>query len=71
MIEEFKPFSVDGAINKQAIEKTFDLREKAGRYEGKKTPSYTSYVDTTLVDDAKSNRGRSKSQSIKTSHSGR
>jgi hypothetical protein len=39
MIEEFKPFSVDGAINKQAIEKTFDLREKAGRYEGEKTPS--------------------------------
>jgi len=39
MIEEFKPFSVDGAINQQAIEKTFDLREKAGRNEGEKTPS--------------------------------
>jgi hypothetical protein len=55
MIEEFKPFSVDRAINQQAIEKTFDLREKAGRYEGKKAPS--SYVDRTLVDDAKKQLG--------------
>jgi ABC-type nitrate/sulfonate/bicarbonate transport system substrate-binding protein len=53
LIEEFKPFPVEGAINKQAIEKIFELREKAGRYEGKKAPSYTGYVDTTLVDDAK------------------
>ncbi|HEY2989284.1 MAG TPA: ABC transporter substrate-binding protein [Candidatus Binatia bacterium] len=57
MIEEFKPFPVDGAINKQAIEKTFDLREKAGKYEGKKAPSYLQYVDTSLVDDAKKQLG--------------
>jgi ABC-type nitrate/sulfonate/bicarbonate transport system substrate-binding protein len=57
MIEEFKPFPIDGALNKQAIEKTFDLREKAGRYEGKKAPPYTNYVDTTLVEDAKKQLG--------------
>jgi len=57
MIEEFKPFPIDGAINKQAIEKTFDLREKAGRYEGKKAPSYLQYVDTSLVEDAKKQLG--------------
>jgi ABC-type nitrate/sulfonate/bicarbonate transport system substrate-binding protein len=57
MIEDFKPFPVDGAINKQAIEKTFDLREKAGRYEGKKAPPYTNYVDMTLVEDAKKQLG--------------
>ncbi len=57
LIEEFKPFPVEGTINKQAIEKTFDLREKAGRYEGKKAPSYLGYVDTTLVEDAKKQLG--------------
>jgi ABC-type nitrate/sulfonate/bicarbonate transport system substrate-binding protein len=57
MIEEFKPFPVEGTINKQAIAKTFDLREKAGRYEGKKVPPYTSYVDVSLVDDAKKQLG--------------
>jgi ABC-type nitrate/sulfonate/bicarbonate transport system substrate-binding protein len=57
MIEEFKPFPVDGALGKQAMEKIFDLREKAGRYEGKKAPSYLNYVDTTLVDDAKKQLG--------------
>jgi NitT/TauT family transport system substrate-binding protein len=57
LIEEFKPFPVEGTINKQAIEKTFDLREKAGRYEGKKAPFYTSYVDVTLVEEAKKQLG--------------
>jgi len=57
MIEEFKPFPVDGTVNKQAIEKTFDLREKAGRYEGKKAPSYLQYVDTSLVEEAKKQLG--------------
>jgi ABC-type nitrate/sulfonate/bicarbonate transport system substrate-binding protein len=57
MIEEFKPFPVDGALNKQAIEKTFELREKAGKYEGKKVPSYLHYVDTTIVEDAKKQLG--------------
>lgn len=57
MIEEFKPFPVDGVINQQAIAKTFDLREKAGKYEGKKAPPYTNYVDMTLVDDAKKQLG--------------
>jgi ABC-type nitrate/sulfonate/bicarbonate transport system substrate-binding protein len=57
MIEEFKPFPVDGALGKQAMEKIFDLREKAGRYEGKKAPSYLGYVDTSLVEDAKKQLG--------------
>jgi len=57
LIEEFKPFPVDGALNKQAIEKIFDLREKAGRYESKKAPSYLQYVDTSLVEDAKKQLG--------------
>jgi ABC-type nitrate/sulfonate/bicarbonate transport system substrate-binding protein len=57
MIEEFKPFPIDGALNKQAIEKTFELREKAGKYEGKKVPSYLQYVDTTIVEEAKKQLG--------------
>jgi ABC-type nitrate/sulfonate/bicarbonate transport system substrate-binding protein len=57
LIEEFKPFPVEGTINKQAIEKTFELREKAGKYEGKKAPSYLQYVDTSLVEDAKKQLG--------------
>ena len=47
----------DGAISKQSIEKTFELREKAGKYDGKKAPPYTNYVDTTLVEDAKKQLG--------------
>lgn len=57
MIEEFKPFPVDGAVNKQAIEKTLDLRVKAGKYEGKKIPSYLNYVDTSIVEEAKKQLG--------------
>ena len=57
LIEEFKPFPVDGAISKQSIEKTFDLREKAGKYEGKKAPPYTNYVDVSLVEDARKQLG--------------
>jgi hypothetical protein len=57
MIEEFKPFRVYGALNKQAIEKIFDLREKVGRYEGRKAPSYLQYVDATLVEAAKKQLG--------------
>jgi len=57
LVEEFKPFPVDGAISKQSIEKTFELREKAGKYEGKKPPPYTNYVDVTLVEEAKKQLG--------------
>src|SRR5258706_5546140 len=57
LIEEFKPFPVEGALGKQAMEKIFELREKAGRYEGKKAPPYTNYVGITLVDDAKKQLG--------------
>jgi len=57
LVEEFKPFPADLSVNKKAIEKTMDLRVKAGRYEGKAAPSYTAYVDTTLVDDAKKELG--------------
>lgn len=33
------------------------MREKAGRYEGKKAPSYLQYVDTTIVEEAKKQLG--------------
>lgn len=57
MVEEFKPWPTEGSVNKQAIAKTMDLRVKAGKYEGKKVPPYTDYVDTSLVDEAKKQLG--------------
>jgi ABC-type nitrate/sulfonate/bicarbonate transport system substrate-binding protein len=57
LVEEFKPFPADLSVNKKAIEKTMELRVKAGKYEGKPAPSYTAYVDSTLVDDAKKQLG--------------
>ena len=54
---EFKPWPGDSSIGKQAIEKTMQLRANAGRYEGGKAPSYTQYVDTSLVEDAKKQLG--------------
>ena len=54
LIEEFKPFPADGGtVNKRSIEKIMELRVKAGKYEGTKVPSYTAYVDTSLMEEAK------------------
>lgn len=57
LVEEFKPFPADSSVNKQAIEKTMELRAKAGKYEGKKAPPYARYVDTSLVEEAKRQLG--------------
>lgn len=57
MVEEFKPWPSDGSVSKQAIEKTMDLRVKAGKYEGKKIPSYTRYIDNSLVEEAQRQLG--------------
>ena len=57
LVEEFKPFPTDSSVSKQAMEKTMELRTKAGRYEGRPAPSYLQYVDTTFVDDAKKQLG--------------
>jgi len=71
MIEEFKPFSVDGAINQQAIEKTFDLREKQGDMKARKPLLKLAMSIRHSSMTLKNNGGGSKSQSTKTSHSGR
>jgi len=39
------------------MEKTMELRAKAGRYEGKKVPSYAQYVDASLVEEAQRQLG--------------
>jgi ABC-type nitrate/sulfonate/bicarbonate transport system substrate-binding protein len=57
LVEEFKPWPNDGAINKQAIAKTMELRVKAGKYEPNKVPSYAQYVDFTLVEEAQKQLG--------------
>ena len=50
LVEEFKPWPNNGAINKQAIAKTMDLRVRAGKYEPNKVPSYAQFVDFTIVE---------------------
>jgi hypothetical protein len=57
LVEEFKPFPTDGSVNKQAMEKTMELRARAGRYEEKKVPSYAQYVDGSLVEEAQRQLG--------------
>lgn len=52
MVEEFKPWPTDGAINKQAIAKTMELRVKANKYEPGKVPPYTNYVDLSIAEEA-------------------
>jgi hypothetical protein len=34
-----------------------DLRVKAGKYEGKKIPSYTEYIEFSIVEEAKKQLG--------------
>ncbi|MBI4488783.1 MAG: ABC transporter substrate-binding protein [Deltaproteobacteria bacterium] len=57
MAEEFQPWPKDGSVSKKAIGKTLELRIKAGRYEGKKVPSYTEYVDFSIAEEAKKQLG--------------
>ena len=57
MVEEFKPWPADGSVSKPAIAKTMDLRVKAGKYEGKKIPSYAEYIDFSIVEEAKKQLG--------------
>jgi len=57
LVEEFKPWPNDGAINKQAIAKTMELRVKAGKYEPNKVPSYGQYVDFSIVEEAQRQLG--------------
>ena len=57
LVEEFKPFPTDGSLNKQAMEKTMELRARAGKYEGKKLPSYARYVDGSLLEEAQRQLG--------------
>jgi ABC-type nitrate/sulfonate/bicarbonate transport system substrate-binding protein len=57
VIEEFKPFSPEGAVSDAGMKKTMALRVADGMYKGKKVPSYTDYLDTSLVDEAKKQLG--------------
>lgn len=57
MVEEFKPWPTDGSVSKPAIAKTMDLRVKAGKYQGKKIPSYAEYIDFSIVEEAKKQLG--------------
>lgn len=57
LVEEFKPWPNDGSIGKKAIEKTMELRVRAGKYEGNKIPSYTQYVDVSIVEEAQRQLG--------------
>ncbi|HXG51369.1 MAG TPA: ABC transporter substrate-binding protein [candidate division Zixibacteria bacterium] len=52
LVEEFQPFPRGGAVNKIAMEKTIELRVKEGLYKGKKVPSYTEFVDNSLIEEA-------------------
>lgn len=57
VVEEFKPFSGDGDVSEAGMKKTMELRIADGMYKGKKVPSYTEYVDTSFVDEAKKQLG--------------
>lgn len=52
LVEEFKPWPADGAINKEAIAKTMDLRVKGGKYDPNKIPPVSRYVDWTIAEEA-------------------
>ncbi|MGH7927748.1 MAG: hypothetical protein ACREQV_08125 [Candidatus Binatia bacterium] len=57
VVEEFKPFSVDGELSEAGMKQTMELRVADGMYKGKKVPSYTVYVDTSFVDEAQKQLG--------------
>jgi NitT/TauT family transport system substrate-binding protein len=57
LVEEFKPWPTDGTTSKQGMDKTMELRIKGGKYEGKKAPPLSHYIDYSIVDDAKKELG--------------
>ncbi len=57
LVEEFKPWPTDGTTSKQGMDKTMELRVKGGKYEGKKAPPLSHYIDYSIVDDAKKELG--------------
>ncbi len=52
LVQEFQPFPRDGKVSKVSFDKTMDLRAKEGIYEGKKIPSASDYVDSSLIEEA-------------------
>jgi hypothetical protein len=69
MIEEFKPFSVDRAINQQPLKKLLTWERKQGDMKARKPLLAMSIGHWSMT--LKNNWGGSKSQSTKTSRSGR
>jgi ABC-type nitrate/sulfonate/bicarbonate transport system substrate-binding protein len=57
VIEEFKPFSPEGMVSDAGMKKTFELRVAAGMYQGKKVPSYSEYLDTSFIEEARKQLG--------------
>ncbi|MBM4264081.1 MAG: ABC transporter substrate-binding protein [Deltaproteobacteria bacterium] len=57
LVEEFKPWPLDGTTSKQGMDKTMELRVKGGKYEGKKVPPLGHYIDYTIAEDAKKELG--------------
>jgi hypothetical protein len=57
LVEEFKPWPTDGTTSKQGMDKTMELRVKGGKYEGKKVPPLSQYIDYSIADDAKKELG--------------
>lgn len=57
VIEEFKPFSLDGSVSEAGMKKTMALRVADGMYKDKKIPSYHDYVDASFVEEAKKQLG--------------
>jgi ABC-type nitrate/sulfonate/bicarbonate transport system substrate-binding protein len=52
LVQEFQPFPRDGLVSKVSFDKTMQLRVKEGIYQGKKVPTASDYVDSSIVDDA-------------------
>lgn len=52
LVQDFQPFPRDGTVSKVSYDKTMELRAKEGHYQGKKIPSMTEYVDSSLNDEA-------------------
>lgn len=57
VVEEFKPFSPEGMVSDAGMKKTFELRVAAGMYQGKKVPSYSEYLDTSFIEEARKQLG--------------
>lgn len=52
LVQEFKPFPVDGLVSKVSFDKTMELRVKEGAYQGKKVPPASDYVDNSFIEEA-------------------